>query len=416
GRERTREAIRLVAEILGEHGGTLFWETCQDDPGGQHEEAEYFQGMTGEIPGNAFIVIKPYYWDYHSGYPRHPLFERIRTDAEGRSPYITSVQLAGEYRGVHKFPWSMVEEWSGLMSDVVRTGQAGLWVMAIVEYNEWDHPLNMVNWHALSRFFREPLADPKGLALEWAGKTFGEEAAPTVVEIVDRMTRAGRRMFEFEGLWTQLHSRYPELLYLDTRLCGPCRQSPRRAGMMGHTWPLHMYSEARQKEIKADARTRLIFTPERITRELAARMIAEKDEAIRLVREAVGLWEELEGKIDGGMYEKVRKLLRGNVDDAILWRMGMELYMDMKLCTLTEGRIDEALEECARLGLKGTIVDAPLDPDPNLTDCCHTPSSLKVFAEQLRREIRSPYLEKHCAGQSGVDDVPIEWDQASAET
>jgi len=195
-RERTRDAIRLVSTILGKYGGVLFWETCQDDPNGQYEEAVYFDGMTGEIPENALIVMKDTYWDYHPGYPRHPLFDTISKDASGKSPYMTSIQLAGEYRGVHKFPWCMVDEWANLMSDIVRTGQVGLWVMAIVKYKNWDHPLNMVNWYAVKRFMRDPLADPATIKLEWAAETFGKDAAPVVVRVVDLMTAAASKLFQ----------------------------------------------------------------------------------------------------------------------------------------------------------------------------------------------------------------------------
>jgi len=69
-RERVRDAIRLLAELLGAHGGTIFWETCQDDPWGQRHEKQYFRDLTGEIPENAIVIIKRNYWDYHSRWPR----------------------------------------------------------------------------------------------------------------------------------------------------------------------------------------------------------------------------------------------------------------------------------------------------------------------------------------------------------
>ncbi len=402
-RERARDAIRLVADLLAEHDGVLFWETCQDDPGGQYEEAMYFDGMSGEIPENARIVMKLYYWDYHPGYPRHPLFDTIATDEKGESPYMTSIQLAGEYRGVHDFPWAMLGEWSAVMRDMVRTEQTGLWVMAIVHYDDWDHPLNMINWYAISRFIRDPLADPNRIALDWARESFGAEAAPSVVEVVDKMRRAAQGVFEFGGLWTQLHSRYPTLTYLDSRLCGPCRQSPRRQGMMGQTWPLGMYSAERQTEIRANPRTRLIFTPQPITRELKAEMMSEKEEAVKLATEATALWRSLEGKIERSLHEKVLGLLRGNIDDAILWSMGMDMYMDMKLGTLTEDRIDAVLAECDARDLKGTIVDDPLAASPVKTDFYHVPSSLKLFAEELRQELRNPHLDSMSSEHGGVD-------------
>ena len=288
--ERARDAIRLVAGLLGPRGGTLFWETCQDDPVGQRIEADHFTDLTGEIPDNAFIVIKSFYWDYHPGYPPHPLYDRIKPDADGRSPYMTSIQLAGEYRGVHKLPWFMVHEWSRTLTErVLPTGQSGLWVMAITEYNEWDHPLNKLNWYAVSRFFADPLADPNEICLTWAAETFGPDVADTVVEVVDRITRAARCMLEHRGLWTQLHSRYPTLDYLDSRMCGPVRQSPRRKGMIGQEWPIDMYSEHRREQILADPNVCLAFRKMPFDAGVKADIMARKAEAVFQAGQAAAL-------------------------------------------------------------------------------------------------------------------------------
>ena len=414
-RERSRDAIRLVSSILAKYGGILFWETCQDDPNGQDKEAVYFDKMTGQIPENAYMVIKAHYWDFHPGYPRHPLFDTITKDKDGKSPYLTSIQLAGEYRGVHKIPYSMVDEWSSVIKDMVCTGQAGLWVMAIVGYNDWDHPLNMVNWYAISRFVKEPDILPEKIKNDWATENFGSEAADTVVKVIDRMTSAAKAIMEFKGLWTQNHSRYPHLEYIDMRLFGPCRQSPMIKGMMGHQWPLSMYLPEREEEIRKDDNVRLCFKKEPLTEELKVEMMSEKKQAIDLVRESVSLWKTLEGKIEQKIYKKVLNMLRGNIDDAILWYVGFDMYMDMKLGKLTEEKIDSILQECKEKNLKGTIVDDPLDPEPVQTDCCHEPSSLKTFAEELRREIKEPYLEEAINNIDENDTGDLAWEVKSSE-
>ena len=96
-------------------------------------------------------------------------------------------------------------------------------------------------------------------------------------------------------------------------------------------------------------------------------------------------------------------LLRGNIDDAILWSMGMDMYMDMKLGALTEERIDAVIAECAARDLKGTIVNDPLAASPVKTDFYHVPSSLKLFAEELRQELRNPRLDSMSSEHGGVD-------------
>ena len=179
--------------------------------------------------------------------------------------------------------------------------------------------------------------------------------------------------------------------------------------MMGQSWPLNMYSPAHASQIKSNDRTRLVFTPQLITEELKAEMMMEKQKAIYSAKEAAALWKTLEGRIDSVLYDEILKLLKGNIDDAVLWHMGFDMYMDMKLGTLTEEKIDAVLKECREKGLKGTIVDNPLDPKPVQTDCCHTPSSLKVFAEQLRSEIRNPWLERAALQTEGEDTFSIQY-------
>ena len=164
---------------------------------------------------------------------------------------------------------------------------------------------------------------------------------------------------------------------------------------MGQSWPLDMYSPQRIAEIKGNPATKLVFSCEPITNRLKAEMIAEKEQSIKLVEEAVDLWRSLEGSIPTTMYDEVFHLLRGNIDDAILWRMAFDMYMDMKLGKLTEDRIDAALEECKARGLRGTVLDDPLNPAPQQSDICHAPSSFKLFAEQLRKEVRAPYLDQY---------------------
>ena len=77
GRECVRDAIRMMGDLLAAQGGTLFWESCQDDPSGQRQELHYFRDLTGEIPDNSYVVIKRYYWDFHPRWPRHPLYDVI---------------------------------------------------------------------------------------------------------------------------------------------------------------------------------------------------------------------------------------------------------------------------------------------------------------------------------------------------
>jgi len=410
GRECARDGIRLIAREVGKHGGTLFWETCQDDPWGQRQEFWYFQGLTGEIPGNAFILIKDYYWDFHPGWPRHPLDFVMGKDGHGQSPYLTSIQLPGEYTGVNDFPWCRVDHVVATIRNIAAAGQQGIWVAEQpLSRPPWDHPLNMVNWYALSEAIRNPQADPKALMLAWAKAEYGDSAAETVVRILDKVTEAGHGMYEFDALWTGCHSRFPTLPYLDSHLCGPCRQAPRMKGMMGLILPVDMYPPEIAAQIRADPKTRLVFNQVPITPQLKSEAMAQKNGAVRRIHEALDLWKSLHGRIADASYADILAGLEGNLTDAIAFRQMMDLFMDWKLGTLTEAKIDAALVACR--GLKGRVVPQPLDPDPKRVTIV-APASLKTFAEELRRELRHPSIEAYWR-QHPTGIVVVEPDQMS---
>ena len=393
GREQTRNAIRLIAELLRKHNGILLWETCQDDPWGQRHEARYFRDMTDEIPDNALVLMKLFYWDFHSRWPHHPLFDTIKKDSRGLSPYVTSIQQPEARRGVHDISWNMVNEWSTGFRRIVETGQQGVWVMAIVHSEGWDHPLNMVNWYAISAYMKDPFADPDQIKLDWARKQFGNDVAPVVVEIVDKVTEAARGMFFFDTLWTVQHSRFPSLIYLDSHLCGPYRDMKRMTGMMGWILPTDMYLPQRAAEIRSNPQTRMVFNQYPITPQLKAEAMAQKEDAVRFMKESIVLWKSLEGNIDQASYEKILAGLEGNLNDTIFFRYMMDIYMDWKLGILTEARLDEVLDACR--GMKGIIVPDPLDPEPEPVTIINPASSLKTFAEDLRRDLREPWVEQH---------------------
>lgn len=409
GRERTRDAICLVGSLLAEHGGTLIWETCQDDGWGQRQETYYFRDLTGEIPANAIVLIKRFYWDFHPRWPKHPLFDIITKDNEGHSPYMTSIQSPGEYRGWHDFPWCMVDEWSDCFRDMVATGQSGVWVMAMIKPDEWDHPLNMVNWYAIEHYIKNPQADPAKLKHDWAKEQFGEEVASVVVSVVDKVTEAARGAYEFDAMWTANHSRLSHIEYLDSRCCGPMRQLKRMSGIMGLALPLDMYEPETAAKIRANPQTRMVFNQVPITPELKDEAMAQKNGATVLMDEAINLWMGIEGKIDKGKFQTILTGLEGNRNDTIIFAYGMDLYFDWKLGTLTEERIDEVLNACR--GIQGIVVPEPLTENPPQVSIVE-PASLKTFAEQLRRDLREPWIERFF--QEGSPKIhkkkPIDWD------
>ena len=391
-RQRTLDGLNLLGDILGRHDMTLFWEIIQDDVVGQRLEVELFSDLNGKVRPNVVIIVKEIYFDCHIGWPEHPLYDRIERDENGRSPYITSVQLVSEYHGMGWVVFSEVERWSKLFRRMQETGQEGIWLNALVCAQEpWDHPLNRVNWYAADRYAENPEADPEAIMNDWAAETFGAEAAPVVIEVVRKNTEANMKIFYFDGGWNAYHSRMADLLYLDSRLCGPYRATDRIEGKMGMDLPVDMYLPEHAAEIKKDPSVRLAFDKVSITEELRAEMIEAKQEAVDLLNESVSLWRNLDDLIDKDIYQSVLDSLEGRRNDAIFWRVQMEMYMDYKLGQLTESRIEELLEACR--DLKGVWVKDPMATENLSPPPWPDSATPATFANQLREELRNPRLD-----------------------
>jgi hypothetical protein len=392
--ERFLVGLKFVADLLASRDAVLFWNNHQDDPWGQHTEIDIFSGLTGKLPENAQVMFSETYFDQEPGWPSSPLFDHLKKPDSGRAPYLVRVQLPGQYRGMGLFPCSMVHEWAKTFGEIRRLGLSGIWVQAFLNCEELDHPLNYVNWYALSRYSTDPDVTAEQIVTDWASETYGAEAAPTVVKILNLSYEASVNMFMCGGLLASTCSAMPNLTYLDSHLCGPERQVQRVEGHIGMDFPLDMYSPERATEIKANPKTKLLFGKELITPEIKAGAIGEKMRTIELLDKMIALWESVQDKVDSAVYQDLLARLKGNRVDAMVFRAMMDMYFDWKLGLLTESRIDEVLESFA--GLKGIIVPDPAGPPPTIKRSIEeaVSTNLRSFAEDLRRELKEPWIKK----------------------
>lgn len=263
--------------------------------------------------------------------------------------------------------------------------------------------MNLVNWYAAGRYASDPGTTPDAIMTEWATQSYGCEAAPSVVEMLRLSYAAALKLFFFEGLWTcNNHSLFAGLLYLDSHLCGPYRQTPAVAGTMGLDFPLDMYPPERAAAIRADPAARLLFNREPITPALKARAMDGKAQAVRLIDETIALWKGIDGKVDASVHADLLVRLEASRVDALVFQAALDLYFDWKLGWLSEARIDEVLEGFR--GLRGAIVRDPVGPLPKRRRSPDgiPPSNLRSFGEELRRDLRkpwvAPYFEAHPLG------------------
>jgi len=394
-KERTIEAINFISEILKPYNGTLFWEACQDDPDGMRLETELFGDMTDLIPENANIIIKDTYWDYHPDWPRHSAFYTIKKDKNGSSPYLTSIQLAGEYRGHTFFPYSMVYKWSSVFKDMQSTGQKGPWVMAMANPETIDHTLNMVNWYSISRYIENPSEDPDLIMKDWAEISFSRQASGPIIKIIEKITAANRNVLYHRGLWTQCHSEFFDLPYLESHLCGPYRCTDAIDGYLGLELPLDMYSSQKQEFIRNESSLKCAFGRVKITEEMAQEAVKEKERAVSLIDECIEILKSIKDILDKDIFLNLMDGLEKNRNDALLWKLAIELYLDLKLGRLTEKKIDKALN-MAR-GLEGALMKEPLRDFKSEQDSSQNvdTASFLTFANELRQELQSPWLKEY---------------------
>ena len=392
--ERFIVAVEFLAGLLAPHGAALLWNNHQDDPWGQFREAEVFSGLTGRLPNNAQAMFSETYWDQEPGWPSNHLFDHLQPPDAGQAPYLVRVQLPGQYRGMAQFPCCMVDEWAKTFGQIRRLKLSGFWVQAFLSCSELDHPLNLVNWYALSRYASDPDATAEQIMTDWASETYGPEAGPTVLEILRLSYEVSVKVFMCEGLMASHFSSLASLGYLDSHMCGPYRQAKRAKGRIGLEFPLDMYPRQRAAKIKAEPSTRLLFGSEPITPELKSRAIADKDQAIQLLDKMITLWQGLQDKVDAAVHEDLLNRLRGNHVDAKVFRAALDLYFDCKLGALTDERIDEVLASFQ--GLSGVVVPDPVGPPPTTRRSWEEEitTNLRSFADELRRELHKPWLEE----------------------
>lgn len=394
-RERLLEALNYLGGLLTQHGGILVWNNHQDDPWGQHDEIDLFSDLTGHLPDNVVVMFSDLYWDQEPGWPRNPMYDHLKPVTAGRAPYLVRIQLPGQYRGMHLFPSSMVEDWAQTFGDIRRLGLSGVWIQAFVNRTEWDHPWNMAHWEAVGRYVRDPEAEPQQIMIDWATQIYGVDVATTVVKILKLSYPASIKMFMCEGLMATAKSQMASLTYMDSHLCGPFRDAPRVEGQIGLGFPLDMYPPQQAEQIRANPQTRLLFGKEPLTPQVKARAMVEKDEVIDLIDQMIELWESLSSKIDPHDHAAMLKRLRGNRVDARVFKASLDLYFDLKLGVLTNKRIDKVISEFE--GHHGEIIPDPSGPPPTARRSSEDEitRNLRSFAEEIRCELHEPWIDDY---------------------
>lgn len=203
------DGANMFADALKPHGGVVMWrafvyaaENAQD----RHMQAySEFQPLDGKFRDNVLVQVKNGAIDFQPREPFHPLF-----GAMPRTPLMMEFQITKEYLGFATHLAYLGPMWEeALEADTFRprkgstvakvietpvvsgavTGMAG--VANIGSDLNWSgSQFDQANWYAYGRFAWDPEASSEAIARDWAGLTWGSDAA--LVDPIVAMMMASR--------------------------------------------------------------------------------------------------------------------------------------------------------------------------------------------------------------------------------
>jgi alpha-glucuronidase len=223
------DAANSVARALALHGGIVFYRAFVynhhldwHDPHNDRARAAYdiFHPLDGKFDDNVIVQIKHGPIDFQAREPVSPLFAGLHHTNEA-----IELQITQEYTGQQHHLCFLPSMWSEVLNfdlhasqDDAREAESGAVAMTPVQdivsgrrfhrsiggyvgianvgldTNWLAHPLAMANLYGFARLAWSPSLDPKVIAEEWTGLTFGND--PNVVRTITEIQSASWRVYE----------------------------------------------------------------------------------------------------------------------------------------------------------------------------------------------------------------------------
>lgn len=193
------EGANMLAAALAPHQGIVMWRAfvyAAEKPDDRAKQAfSDFQPLDGQFAPNVMVQVKNGPLDFQPREPVHPLF-----GAMPKTPLMMEFQVTKEYLGFATHLAYLGTMYEETLRDAApaTAGMAG--VANIGSSRTWSGShFDQANWYAYGRLAWNPQASARGIALEWAARTFSRQAAPQIADImmmsrqavVDYMTPLG---------------------------------------------------------------------------------------------------------------------------------------------------------------------------------------------------------------------------------
>ncbi|MFD8091439.1 alpha-glucuronidase family glycosyl hydrolase [Streptomyces malaysiensis] len=205
------EGANMLARTVAPHNGQIVWRSFVHEDFSDWAEYQYrvFAPLDGEFDDNVILQTKYGPIDFQIREPVHPLFGAMR-----HTNQMLELQLTQEYTGHTLHTTYLAPLWREVLTFPTRGPGTGPTVADILADDDGRAPragiagvsnfgnardwtgylLGAANTYAFGRMCWNPDADPRDLAAEWAGLTFGPDEA--VTEVVADILTHSRRTYE----------------------------------------------------------------------------------------------------------------------------------------------------------------------------------------------------------------------------
>lgn len=187
------EGANAIAEALRPHGGVLLWRAFvyseRDATDRAMQAYRQLQSLDGAFAANVVLQVKNGPLDFQPREPFHPLFGAMPRTNLGLELQITKEYLGFATHLAYLGPlYAEVlraetgHPAAGSVARVITRRARGVSAMAGVantgrDRNWTGSHFDQANWFVFGRLAWNPLADPRAIATEWAGRTFDLQPA-----------------------------------------------------------------------------------------------------------------------------------------------------------------------------------------------------------------------------------------------
>jgi len=286
----------------------------------------------------------------------------------GNRDEIIEFDPAGEFHGQAVVPWCAPEYYKADWDFCLAKGADG--AVARVDRmanNALDTP-NEVTIYALSRYLRDPSATPEQCWKEWTAKRFGPDAARVAESALAKTDEIiTKTFFTFRCYWMNDHSNVPDYTYSPSHLKGSSAKD--------------IDPELAEGEPKL-----LNPTPESL-----AQVLAEKDRAISLCREAISEIDAAKDKFRPDDYTWLMRYVEKELLFAKVYRSLNEVYFRTELVKKNLDTREDMETAIQTLLGYADYIDRRFGPNKRLV-CTFKPRGfmairIREFVEQARKEV-----------------------------